>query len=269
MNKFKNLYTQIKNFFINTYINLSSFFQNIFRSRFYTDMYIAQSHVVASVHEKTFSRYKNIYTGKDIAIIATGPSLNKYKPIETVANIGVNSAIKYNNIKLDYLFINDYVGLKKCIDEVEKHPEIKKFYGRLPEHPYGMKECYSKAAIIPESIMIRHKASKYYIYVKIPKHGNHFHTEIDKTWLVDGGSVAMSAIQFALFTNPRRIYLVGCDCSNGYFDANKPEKLKFNNIYLKSWIELKEFADLYYPETEIISVNPVGLKDLFSDIFQE
>ena len=30
---------------------------------------------------------------------------------------------------------------------------------------------------------------------------------------------------------------------------------------------MKEFAGLHYPETEIISVNPVGLKGIFKEIY--
>ena len=38
---------------------------------------------------------------------------------------------------------------------------------------------------------------------------------------------------------------------------------------LYDWKKMKEFAELYYPDTEIISVNPVGLKGLFKDEFTE
>ena len=36
-----------------------------------------------------------------------------------------------------------------------------------------------------------------------------------------------------------------------------------------SYARLKTFADQYYPDTEIISINPVGLKGLFKDIYTE
>ena len=32
---------------------------------------------------------------------------------------------------------------------------------------------------------------------------------------------------------------------------------------------MKEFAETYYPDTEIISINPVGLKGVFKDEFTE
>ena len=38
---------------------------------------------------------------------------------------------------------------------------------------------------------------------------------------------------------------------------------------LLSTNEIKKFVETYYPETEIISVNPVGLKGIFKDLYQE
>ena len=254
----------IKNF----YKSVSSFFQNIFRTRYQTDMYIAQVQTVSQVHQKTFAEYKNINNGKDIVIIGTGPSLNKYKYLDDVVNIGLNSAISNKSLNLDYLFVQDYNGLKKCISDIEQTEQITKFYGCIPRQFYGLKESHLNNAIIPESIINKHSAKKYFVYCKYPYLPITFNPNIDYTWLADGGSVAFSAIQFALYTNPRRIYLVGCDCSNGYYNTNN-KKIKIDKKYINSWKELKKFADIYYPDIEIISVNPVGLRGIFKDFDQE
>lgn len=260
----------MKKLFINCiYKPISSFWQNIFRTRFQTDMYMAQVQVVSEVHKATFAKYKNIYLGKEVAIIGTGPSLNKYKFLpNAVINIGLNSAICNTNLKLDYLFVQDYSGLKKCLSYIEKSEKVIKFYGCIPYHFYGLKESSLKDSIIPESIINKHFANKYFVYCKYPYCPISFNPNIDYTWLADGGSVAFSAIQFALYTNPKRIYLIGCDCSNGYYNTAN-EKTKIDKKYLNSWKELKKFADTYYPDTEIISVNPVGLRGLFTDLEQE
>ena len=50
------------------YVQIAQFLQNIFRTRFATDMYIAQVQVVSKTHEKTFGKYKNKHNGqKDAA----------------------------------------------------------------------------------------------------------------------------------------------------------------------------------------------------------
>lgn len=248
------------------YRQIAQFFQNIFRTRFATDMYISQVHVVSKTHEKTFGKYKNKHYGQDIVLIATGPSLNKFHPLCNTINIGVNKAIFYDKIKFDYFFAIDYYATKSYINELEKYPNIKKFYGVAPKTPFGYKRWENSKLIIPESLILKHQANKFFTYQKIPYLPISFNTDIDKTWLVDGGSCIFSAMQFALFTNPKRIYLVGCDCSSGYFDG----KAGANASHLvKSWKELKKFAEIYYPDTEIISVNPVGLKGMFKDLYQD
>ena len=247
------------------YIIPSIIIQNFIRTVHKENMYISQANVVSLTHQKTFGEYKNKHEGKEIAIIATGPSLNKYKPIEGVINIGVNKAILCEKFSLDYYFVQDYLACKDYISKLAEYPNIKKFYGQAPTNFYGLKELNIEKNIIPESIILKHNASKYFQYCKYPIMPVFFNTDIDKTWMVCGGSVVFSAIQFALFTNPKRIYLVGCDCSSGHFDNDSKETLLH---LIKTWKKLKKFAEIYYPETEIISVNPVGLKGLFKDIIQ-
>lgn len=247
---------------------LSSNIQNIFRTTYRDHIYISQANAVSLLHQKTFGRYKNYYIGKEIAIIATGPSLNKYIPIDGVINIGVNKALLYNKINLDYFFAIDYNATKDYIDNVLNSPNLKCFYASLLLSHYTLKELVSNGKyLIPESVINRHGAGKFYIYPKYPPKDYPLTPDIDINWLAIGCSCIFPAMQFALFTNPKRIYLVGCDCSTGYYDEANP-KVKPNKELLKSWKELKKFADIYYPETEIISVNPVGLKGLFKDMYQ-
>lgn len=250
---------------LNFYKIFSSKLQNIFRTRFQTDMYISQVQVVSKTHEKVFVGYKNKYNNRELAIIATGPSLKKYNPISHTINIGINDAIMYNKIELDYFFTIDRKAIDKNEEVLNRASHITKFYGVVPFHPYGLRESTSNATI-SESTILKHNANKFYVYSKRPVLPVVFTPDIDKTWLVDGDSSTFSAMQFALFTNPKKIYLVGCDCSSGYFDGKGG-----NNAtpFIKVWKELKKFADTYYPETEIISVNPVGLRGLFKDWDQE
>jgi hypothetical protein len=80
-------------------------------------------------------------------------------------------------------------------------------------------------------------------------------------------------LQFIFWTNPKRIYLVGCDCNQkGHFnDQNEKGKEIIWSEGLIEMIEsyknIKEFRNLFYPETEIISINPVGLKGMFNDAY--
>ena len=78
----------------------------------------------------------------------------------------------------------------------------------------------------------------------------------------------MPAFEFALWCHPRRIYIVGCDCSQaGYFaeDSHLHQALPVDGV-IQEWKRMAEFAKRHYPVVEIVSVNPVGLKGLFKDM---
>lgn len=233
------------------------------------DWYQSQLNIVTETHKESFSKYKNKYNNKAIAIIATGPSLNKYKPISNTVSIGVNRACFYNKITLDYFFAADYFAIKDYLAFLKnnKNKYLEIFMGRYPKQAFNFPEL-KYISIIPESIILELGAKKYYTYSKYPPYNVDFNTDIDKTWLVEGGSTIFAAAQFALYTNPSKIYLVGCDCSTGYFDT-KNDKIRPNRNLIKVWKEFKKFACLYYPDTEIISVNPVGLKGVFTDLYQD
>jgi hypothetical protein len=71
-------------------------------------------------------------------------------------------------------------------------------------------------------------------------------------------------MQFILYTHPEQIFLLGCDCSlNGHFYDQK-QSLEVGPV-IENWKRLKRFAQTYYPDTRIISVNPIGLKGVFEE----
>ena len=246
-------------------MNIISAFDYIFNYfKYRNERNFLNIYTVAQTHYKSFNKYKNIYKDKDIVLFATGPSLNNYKKIENAIQIGVNKSFLNKNLNLDYLFIQDYDAVNSYLKELdnEKFKNIIKFFGILS---FNYKR--RKNIIIPESLVLKYNANKYYLFPNPPVKPLYFSPDIDTNWIQDCYSVIFSAMQFALFTNPKRIYLVGCDCSSGYYDEKNP-KIKPNKKLVRFWGDIKKFAETYYPETEIISVNPVGLKGLFKDLYQ-
>ena len=69
---------------------------------------------------------------------------------------------------------------------------------------------------------------------------------------------------------------MGCDASTaGHFLGIDTEEQKKNDqqciggdVTYNKWKELKHFLELHDPDVEIISINPVGLKGLFKDVYQ-
>ena len=213
-------------------------------------------------HQKVFPQYKNIHNGQEMALICTGPTLKYFEGMKDLIYVGCNAACKYDKLKLDYLFMQDY---EACIKYIYDLPEnfiknCKLFYGYTTEYnPESLK-------VIPEDIAIKHGAQRYYTdWANIRNFKPEFVCDISTQPLCCFGTVAFPAIQFIFWTNPKRIYLVGCDCSTGHYDGTAGDV----RYLIKRYQFLKSFAQRYYPETEIISVNPVGLKGMFRDVYTE
>ena len=73
-----------------------------------------------------------------------------------------------------------------------------------------------------------------------------------------------SALQFAVYTNPDNIYLVGIDCSSGNIYNNSNDNYKYQ---MEGWEMMKKALKNMGAYDKIISINPVGLKGLFNDIY--
>lgn len=229
---------------------------------------------VSQLHSDTFKQYKNINSGKDVVIMASGPSVNNFIPIKNAIYIAVNRSFKRKNIKFNYLFMEDYHAVKDYIDEAKDYDCVK-FYGIVNHVAI---ENYRLNPIddwlIPESVSIEHHAKRF--YSEAPWLANGIKSVVPFAYnllaepLYCYGSIMFPAIQFALWTNPKRIYIVGMDnTDSGYFDGNK-QKMSISSEFIKENIlKLKKFANTYYPKTEIISVNPVGLKGIFKDIYTD
>lgn len=213
-----------------------------------------------NLHQKVFPKYKNINQGKDVVLIATGPSLKNFKIINDAIYLGVNKAFQYDKVKFDYLFLQDYSGATKTyIDDFCNYNTIK-FIGHL-NYPIETK------CIIPDKYLQYPNVEHYYNIH--PSYQQYFTYDIATQPLGDAYSIVFPAMQFILWTNPKRIYLVGCDCNmGGYHDSSDKNNLAVNEV-IDGWKRMKEFAETYYPDTEIISINPVGLKGVFKDEFTE
>ena len=222
-----------------------------------------------ALHQKTFNGYQNKYNGKEVALVGGGPTVNSFSVLKDVVYVGLNRAFLREDIIFDYIFASDKIGIEKFIPElVEYSKYCKVFMGDI--------NC-GKDFQIPESTVLKiHNAFRYKTDNGIRPW--RFTLDIETEPLGAFHSVAFQAIQFILYTNPKRIYLIGIDCGNGgkHFGgaehnvAERNEDInKLQQVQIKEWKKLKEFADMYYPETEIVSVNPVGLTGLFRDMYTE
>lgn len=231
--------------------------ENVFR-----DMSYALT--TARTHEKTFLPFHRKHEGKDFVIVASGPSGEKYKsPIEGAVHIAVNRSYQLSHIKFDYLFIQDISGARKYVEGIADYRkgECVKFYGIT-----GI-ERDNVNLIMSDDHLRKAGALRYYSALRnaVPDEVR-FPYDLSTQPLGDYGSIALPAIQFALWAGAKRIYLVGCDNSqNGYAFGGEEQNSLALDLTTRGFVGIKEFAARYYPEAEIVSINPVGLKGLFID----
>jgi len=220
---------------------------------------------VTSVNYDTFAEYRACHTGRDVVVVAAGPSLNYYRPIENAIHVGVNRVFQYPKVHLDYYFAQDFTNPNlpqfRQLDQVT----AKIFLGIVANQAY-------QEINASESLSVRLGASRYYFDTSP---SDMIYPDIRFFPLADYFTVVFPAIQFALYTNPAKLYLVGCDTSYfGYFsNDHQTESYDQMTMYLShrlaGYIKLKKFAAQYYPDTCIYSINPVNLRGLFSDVFTD
>lgn len=235
-----------------------------------------QSVSAALLHQKTFLPYKNYCKGeKAVVVCGAGPTLQEYKPIDGAVHIALNRAFLYPEVAFDFVFAQDFDGIKMVQQELIEY-EGNHCVKMLGKSNGGPKE-------IPESLALKCNALRFATDAYMIKSGwrSRFIPDIDSRPLGGMPNVGMSVMQFALYLNPSVVYIVGCDMSGGHFtnknqtENEKEEERKIlekewskQEKLLDKWRECKEFANRYYPDTRIVSVNPVGLKGIFEDLYQ-
>lgn len=224
--------------------------------------------IVADQHKKVFPQFKNIHKCKKVAIVGAAPSLQHYTPIKDLIHISLNRVFTFNKIKFDYIFAVDYKGIKDYVKELIEY-KCTKFLGQYINSGMAVEMK------IPEYIIEDANAYKFYSDNKYFKIKTQIYQDISSAPLMDFYSIAFCALHFAFWTHPKTIYIIGCDCSpNGYFDKSKQResnaKLKeIFSVVINGYKKLKDFRDSYYPDVEIISVNPVGLRGMFRDVYTQ
>lgn len=227
-----------------------------------------------NLHSQVFPQFKRIHRNQDIYLVASGVSAEKLvnKIDNLLGNatnifIGVNRSFQIGNyyFPMKYVFIQDYSGkTKEYIDDLDNYGLLfcQKFYGLTTEW------IYEPERTIPESHAIEAGAYRYRTdWANIPNFEPQFAYDIATQPLGCFGSIVFPALQFALWTYPKRIFLIGCDCTTSGYAYNKNEKnFLLPDKIIEAYKKFKKFAHKYYPDVEIVSINPVGLKGLFKDI---
>lgn len=220
------------------------------------------------LHPKTFGQYKNIYAGREVVLVCTGPTANQYIPRKGAIHVGVNGAIYLEKIKLDFLFMQDYT-IKQANNSSLTSDGLKyvgnncvKFFGIIPDE---LNKSNEKINIhrIPAKFSYAERTYRY-VLEDWPKHN--IASDLSHEPLGQFYGTPFSALQFILYTHPKRLFLVGWDCGSGYAYGRKNAMGPANYQVEILKEHFVPFIEINYPDIEIISLNPVGLKGIFKDI---
>lgn len=228
----------------------------------------------AACNQETFTPLKNMYNGKSVVVCGAGPSLKKYIPIDGAIHIALNRALLYEKVKFDYFFADDWEGISFIQQQVIEY-DCQKFMG----FHFGPSNVR-----IPEAFRIASGAKKYYTdgYMYSGVANSKLIVDIDRMAIANTYNIGIQIMQVAFFMNPAKIYLAGIDANvSGHFAYDEIDTMdeKKTRISQKrfvdidsvkdQWKKVIEFRDIYYPDTQVISINPVGLKGMFVDEYPE
>ena len=225
---------------------------------------IAMQDEIQDLNTSAFEKYRGCCRGKKVVVCGCGPTLKYYNPIPDAVHISLNRAFLDERIKFDFLFAHDPGGGNKIPSIASSFKKISEriFIGK-PASGGGFSEWWSTAGS---------KVARYF------KGGNNvgqtIHRDICCHPLTDFWSIYSSGVEFAFFMHPAELYLVGCDVSmSGHFyhysEADSTKYWLNTPVVKVGYSRLKLFGKQYYPDTKIISINPVGLKTLFEDVYTD
>ncbi|MBR2509712.1 MAG: hypothetical protein IKB71_08190 [Lentisphaeria bacterium] len=223
---------------------------------------------VSKLHSKVFPPFKHCNIDQNVTIIGCGPTVQFYNNEADYINIALNKAILLDNINFKYSFAFDGELQETCPGYIDiiKNKKYIKFIGKFL-HP-DIKKNFPEIKHAEQYKIYRYYAAKRHGFPNLRKFEDELHTDISTYPLADFYSISFAALQFALYTYPDKIYLVGLDTAQtgNFFNADGVCRY-LDKKMLKGYKIFKEFAAIHYPETEIISINPVGLKGIFSDMY--
>lgn len=204
----------------------------------------------AILHEKAFGDERYKYINKDVVVTVTGPTFEYYKPMKKAIHFGANTAYRKRSVRYSALFCQDHAS----------------FGGKLPRSfiYYRGKSC-KKYIGNNLNMPMMVNLDKYAVYNYMSE--NKFNYLIDIAPLPDFCSVVFSVMSYALWTHPKRIYLVGADCSSGHAKITDSKNNTNVSYLIEPWNQMARFISKFYSDIEIISINPIGLKGLFKDVY--
>jgi len=186
--------------------------------------------------------HRNKHLNRVAYILGSGPSIEKFnKVVDSYPGlyIGINQVYFLPEIKdkLNYLFTEEY------------SPELENLTRTTIFHSDDFSVKKSNSFRYRDSLIQLFKECEA-PFTETPASCRGLFDEVS--------SSAFHALFFALYAGCKKVYLVGCDCSNEGVFYGRPNSSNYACL-IQGWKIIKESVKINFPEVEIISINPVNL----------
>ena len=197
-------------------------------------------------------KYKDIHLGESAILVGSGPSLLKNRDNFKIAKdnnflfFGNNDTIFEKELfELDYFFLADPINLKRRGKDnfINATVKKKKFFVAINNQPRLNSSELKKA----NGDSFRTLGNS--IFNNLPSR-------------LIGRSSIFVTLQMIAYMGIKKIYLAGCDCDGGNIFIKK--HFHYKNL-IEQWVNIKSYFKDNFPDLEIYSLNPVGLKDIFPE----
>lgn len=217
---------------------------------------------MASIHPKVFLPLRDTLTGRHLALLASGPTLQQAPRIDGCLTAACNNSYTFlGEAGPDYYFASDF----------RVHGYIESALRALPEScriflGYSIGPLDNPDLVIPLHLRDDPRVRAFCDYASpIPR------LELELYPVFHFSTVVHCMLHIALYMNPDVIYLLGCDSvPTGYFDArdNAIQKSRMNTDRIKhGYLQLQMLQRHQRPHIRIVSVNPIGLRGVFEDVY--
>jgi hypothetical protein len=220
---------------------------------------------------------KNKFLGKKVFLFAPGPTLNDFDkniiPSEYL-KAGVNGVIIHKDYQdLDLYFWSGDINTSRHPTPSEQ--PIRNHLHFLKQIPKFTNTTINKKSTHPmwgQTQILQHDADRLGFISYDINFGKAYEDPVD-TWHIDpiingfdGCSISLAACQWLIYMGFKEIILVGCDCTSkhSYEHLISNDKCDWElNQLVNRWIKFRHYVSKHFPDVQIKSVNPQGLKDVF------
>jgi len=230
-------------------------------------------------NKSLLANFKGKHEGQSAIVFGTGPSLKKFKwsllPEIPDVSAGVNYIIFQHDIKLDYYFSSHYIHrpgynppvhyANKIIERSWQNKDMKVFIGSSP---------YARwAEFSIKHVNKMHNATVFELTNKV---GSGYFANDIVSMPFYNHSIIFSPIQLLLYAGIKKLYLVGCDCGgnhscidvkDGTGKIQSEREANHHVNFKRHWRKFVRFKMRHYPNLEVISINPVRLEGMFTDLY--